>query len=45
VTLAGTLEPGLEESSALRVVSSVPKVQSVRTRLKLLTPSRLKLGV
>jgi hypothetical protein len=45
LTLAGTLEPGLEESDAVRVVAALPKVKSVKTQLKLLAPSRLKLGV
>ena len=45
VTLAGTLEPGLEEVNAARVAAAVPRVKSVKTQLKMLTPSRLKLGV
>ena len=45
VSLAGTLEPGLEEKDALRVAAGVPRVKSVKARLQLLTPSRLKLGV
>jgi cytidylate kinase len=45
VTLSGTLEPGLEEVDALRVAATAPGVRDVRSRLKLLTPSRLKLGV
>jgi cytidylate kinase len=45
LTLAGTLEPGLEESDAVRVVAALPKVKSVKTQLKLLMPSRLQLGV
>ena len=45
VTLAGTLEPGLEEADALRVAAAAPGVRNVRSQLKLLAPSRLKLGV
>jgi len=45
VTLRGILEPGLEELHALEVASSVPKVKDVRSELKLLVPSRLKVGV
>ena len=45
ITLAGTLEPGLEETDAARVAAAVPRVKSVVSQLKLLTPSRLKLGV
>jgi cytidylate kinase len=45
VTLAGNLEPGLEEVDALRVTAAVPRVKSVDSRLKLQMPSRMKLGV
>jgi cytidylate kinase len=45
VTLAGTLEPGLEATDALRVAAAVPGVKSVDSQLKSLTPSRLKLGI
>jgi cytidylate kinase len=45
VTLAGTLEPGLEEVDAFRVVAAVPHVKSVNGRLKPQTPSRVKLGI
>lgn len=45
LTLGGTLEPGLEEIDAVRVVTALPKVISVKTALKLLVPSRLKLGI
>ena len=45
VTLSGTLEPGLEEAAAIRVTSAVPRVRQVKSELKLVTPSRLKLGV
>ncbi len=45
VTLAGTLEPGLEELDAVRVASSVARVKSVNSQLKLLIPSRFKLGI
>lgn len=44
VTLGGTLEPGLEEIDAVRVASSVAGVKTVKSQLKMLTPSRLKLG-
>ena len=45
VTLGGSLEPGLEAADAVRVTGAVPKVKSVVNALKLLAPSRLKLGV
>ena len=45
VSLGGTLEPGLEEAAAIRVTSAVPRVRQVKSELKLLTPSRLKLGL
>jgi cytidylate kinase len=45
VTLAGTLEPGLEATDALRVAAAVPNVKSVNSQLKSLVPSRLKLGI
>lgn len=45
VTLSGTLEPGLEESAAIRVSSAVPRVKTVKSVLKLVAPSRLKLGM
>lgn len=44
VTLAGTLEPGLEEVHAMEVAAGVPKVKNVKSELRLLTPLRLKLG-
>jgi cytidylate kinase len=45
VTLAGTLEPGLEAIDAERVSAAVPRVKQVISQLKLLAPSRLKLGI
>ncbi len=45
VTLAGMLERGLEEIDAVRVASAVAKVKSVKSQLKPLAPSRLKLGI
>ena len=45
VTLAGTLERGLEEIDAVRVASAVANVKSVKSQLKPLAPSRLKLGI
>ena len=44
VTLAGILEPGLEEIHAMEVTSAVPKVKNVKSELKLVMSSRLKLG-
>ena len=45
VTLAGTLERGLEEIDAVRVAAAVANVKSVKSQLKPLAPSRLKLGI
>ena len=45
VTLAGMLERGLEEIDAVRVASAVANVKSVKSQLKPLAPSRLKLGI
>ncbi len=45
VILAGTLEPGLEETDAIRVASAVAKVKYVKSELKIIVPSRLKLGI
>jgi cytidylate kinase len=45
VTLSGTLEPGLEETAAIRVSSAVPRVKTVKSALTLVAPSRLKLGM
>ena len=45
VTMAGVLEPGLEEIHALEIAAAVPRVKNVRSELKLAVPSRLKLGV
>jgi len=45
VTLAGMLERGLEEIDAMRVASAVANVKSVKSQLKPLAPSRLKLGI
>jgi len=45
VTLSGTLEPGLDEATAVRVSSAVARVKQVKSELKLVTPSRLKPGL
>ncbi len=45
VTLAGMLEPRMEEIDAVRVASTVANVKSVKSQLKQLAPSRLKLGI
>ena len=45
ITLAGMLERGLEEIDAVRVAAAVANVKSVKSQLKPLAPSRLKLGI
>jgi cytidylate kinase len=44
VKLAGIVEPGLDEIDAIEVAGSVPKVQNVKSELKMAMPSRLKIG-
>ncbi len=44
VTLAGVLEPGLDEMHAMEIAAAVPKVRDVKSELKVAMPSRLKIG-